>query len=105
MLPEFSSTIFVCLWKNGTSVAHTNSFTGSPSKLSTIAAPSADVTFLYRTPLLVETSGPSEHSPMQPTPFTRQQSFFPRLATSWSNESFTAWLSHDRHPAATQTFM
>ena len=30
MTPEFSSTIFFCRWKNGTSVGHTSRDTGAP---------------------------------------------------------------------------
>src|SRR5208337_4627823 len=108
MTPEFSSTIFFWRWKKGTSVGQCRRETSGPSRLSRISAASAAATRLYNrsfpvdTP--VETSGPSEHSPMHPTPFAWQCSPHPRRAMSLSRASLTAWPWQETQPAARQTF-
>src|SRR5579862_5832233 len=103
-MPLFSRTIFFWRWKKGTSVGHNKPSTGVPSRLPTIAVASAAVTFLYRTPESVETSGPSEHSPMHPTPLDWQVFSKPRPAISLSIASFTDCDWQETQPAATQTF-
>jgi hypothetical protein len=74
--PLFSSTIFFCRWKNGTSVGQRNRSTGTVSSEPTMAAASSGVTCWYIVsaglPVSTATNGPWAHKPMHPTPRTRQ---------------------------------
>src|SRR5690606_26652157 len=106
IMPQFPSTIFSCRLKNGTSVGHLMRSTGSLPMLETISVASSGLTCSYITSSgSTATSGPCEHRPMQPTPFTWHSCSRPCSATSASSASLTLLLCNDRQPAAVQTRM
>src|SRR5690606_2223633 len=106
MMPQFSSTILTCRLKNGTSVGHLMRSTGSLPMLATISVASSGLTCSYSTSSgSTATSGPCEHRPRQPTPFTWHSCSRPCSATAASSASLTWLLCCDRQPAAVQTRM
>src|SRR5579885_3177241 len=104
ILPEFSSTIFCCRSKKGTSVGQDVAAGAPLSRPATISAASSAFTPANSVPSgSTATSGPALHSPMQPTPFTSTSLCMPDSSTSFRSASFTRSLCEERHPAAMHT--
>ena len=104
MTPEFSSTIFCCRLKKGSSAE--SSLRPSPpvSRLRMTSGASSTVTLAYNLPSdSTATRGPALHNPMQPTPLTWTSLRMPDSATSFSRASRTSAAPEDWQPAAMQT--